>query len=157
MPVQTPVATKEDSQRRSALLRSALSVFARYGYRKASMDEIARAAGVSLPGLYLQFADKEDLFRAAVQHHCADALNAALAALAALAREQNSIDRRLVTAFDEWLGRYVGMAGISAQELIADTADWTRSIYADHEKRLEQAVAKAIAASPLMAVYSPAA
>ena len=39
--------------RREALLEAAVGVFARYGFRKTSMDEVARAAGVSRQGLYL--------------------------------------------------------------------------------------------------------
>ena len=34
-------------ERRAALLAAAAEVFARYGYRKASMDDVARAAGLS--------------------------------------------------------------------------------------------------------------
>jgi AcrR family transcriptional regulator len=150
---RTATAVKLDPGRRAALLDAALTVFARYGYRKASMDEIARTAGVSRQGLYLQFADKEDLFRASVQHHYARALNAALEALG---DKEQSIDHRLVAAFDEWLGRYVGMMGVGAWELIADTEKLTGSVMAEHEKRFEQAVAKAIAASPLMGAYAPA-
>jgi AcrR family transcriptional regulator len=144
---------KVNAQRRAALLDAALTVFARYGYRKASMDEIARSAGVSRQGLYLHFADKEELFRASVGHHYAQALDAALAALV---DKERSIDHRLAAAFDEWLGRYVGVMGVGAWELIADTEQLTGSIMAEHEKRFEQAVAKAIAASPLMGVYAPA-
>ena len=118
----------------------------------AHANEIARTAGVSRPGLYLYFAGKEDLFRASVRYHYARALNAALAAL--IDNEQ-SIDDRLVAAFGEWFGRHFGIMGVGAWELIADTEKLTGSILAEHEKRFEQAVVKAIAASPLMGVYAP--
>jgi len=150
---RTAANVKVDPGRRAALLDAALTVFARYGYRKASMDEIARAAGVSRQGLYLQFADKEDLFRASVQHHYARTLNGALAALG---DKEQSIDRRLIAAFDEWLGRYVGMIGASTRELIADAEKLTGSVMAENEKRFDQAVAKAIAGSPLIDAYAPA-
>src|SRR5664279_833000 len=52
--------------RRGAVLSSALTTFARFGYRKTSMDEVARAARISRPGLYFLFESKEDLFRSAV-------------------------------------------------------------------------------------------
>jgi len=153
MTTKTAPSGKVDSGRRAALLDAALTVFARYGYRKASMDEIARTAGVSRQGLYLQFADKEDLFRASVQHHCARTLNGALAALA---DKEHSIDDRLVATFDEWLGRYVGKIGVSTRELIEDTEKLTGSVMAETDKRFEQAVARAIAASPLIGAYAPA-
>ena len=48
-----------DDPRRSRVLEAALGVFLRYGFRKTSMDEVARAADLSRQGLYLQFATKE--------------------------------------------------------------------------------------------------
>ena len=47
----------ETDTRQEAVLEAAVGVFARYGFRKTSMDEVARAAGVSRQGLYLQFAE----------------------------------------------------------------------------------------------------
>ena len=55
-----------DRTRQERVLAAALGVFGRYGFRKTSMDEVARAAGISRQGLYLYFASKEALFRAAV-------------------------------------------------------------------------------------------
>ena len=153
MAVQPSTTSKAEPRRRTALLDAALTVFARYGYRKASMDEIARVANVSRQGLYLNFADKEGLFRASVEHHYASALGAATVSLL---DKQLPIDERLVAAFDEWLGRYVSIKGADPAELLADVAKLTGSIMFDHEKQFEQAVAKAIADSPLKAAYAPA-
>jgi AcrR family transcriptional regulator len=152
MRTQAP-STSKATPRRTTLLDAALTVFARYGYRKASMDEIARVAGVSRQGLYLNFADKEDLFRASVQHHYASALRAATISLL---DKQRSLNERLVAAFDEWLGRYVSIRGADTSELLADVTELTGSIMFDHEKQFEQAVAKAIADSPLKGAYAPA-
>ncbi|OWV77171.1 TetR family transcriptional regulator [Rhizobium sp. R339] len=46
------------------ILDAALPVFARYGFQKTTMADIARAAGISRASLYLAFNSKEDLFRA---------------------------------------------------------------------------------------------
>ena len=139
--------------RRRALLDAAIEVFARFGYRKTSMDDVARAAGVSRQGLYLHFADKEDLFRATVQH----GLRAHLAAaVAALADETQSLESRLVTAFDEWLGRRIGMAGAGASDLIESSGALAGTILSEHGARFDKAVAHAISTSPLMAVYARA-
>ena len=54
--------------RRRAVIESALDTFARRGYRETSMEEVARRARISRPGLYLYFASKPDLLRAAVEH-----------------------------------------------------------------------------------------
>lgn len=55
----------ENEDRKSALiLDAALPVFARYGFQKTAMADIARAAGISRASLYLSFNSKEELFRA---------------------------------------------------------------------------------------------
>jgi AcrR family transcriptional regulator len=49
---------------RGLLLRAAEQVFARVGYEKAQMEEIAEAAGFSKGALYAHFKSKEELFLA---------------------------------------------------------------------------------------------
>ncbi len=50
-------------EKRSAVFEAAADVFSRYGFRRTSMNDVAEAAGVSRPALYLMFENKEDLFR----------------------------------------------------------------------------------------------
>jgi len=47
---------------------AATTAFLRYGFKKTSMDDVARAAGVSRQGLYLYFDTKDLLFREALQY-----------------------------------------------------------------------------------------
>ena len=54
----------QNDQRAAHILDTALPVFVRYGFRKTSMTDIARAAGISRASLYLIFNSKEELFRA---------------------------------------------------------------------------------------------
>jgi AcrR family transcriptional regulator len=49
---------------RARLLDAAAEVFARHGYERATIDEIARAAGLSKGSVYWNFASKEELFLA---------------------------------------------------------------------------------------------
>lgn len=49
------------------ILDAAATVFARYGYRRASMDAVAAEAGLSRQGLYRHFAAKDALFAAVVE------------------------------------------------------------------------------------------
>jgi AcrR family transcriptional regulator len=49
--------------RRAAILNAAKTVFSLYGYQRASMADIAQAAGLSRPALYEHFRSKEDVFR----------------------------------------------------------------------------------------------
>jgi AcrR family transcriptional regulator len=52
--------------KRRALLDGALEVFAQDGYARASIDAIARRAGVSTRTIYNQFGDKATLFEAVI-------------------------------------------------------------------------------------------
>ena len=52
------------------VLRAASSVFCEQGYGSASMDAIAREAGVSKATLYAHFAGKDELFAAIVGTEC---------------------------------------------------------------------------------------
>lgn len=42
---------------------AALRLFARYGYKRSSMDDIAKEAGLSKATLYFHFKGKDDIFR----------------------------------------------------------------------------------------------
>jgi len=50
--------------KRETILDSAFDLFRHYGYRRTSMEDIARAAGVAKGTLYLYFTSKEELFEA---------------------------------------------------------------------------------------------
>jgi AcrR family transcriptional regulator len=47
----------------AAIVAAATTLFARYGYRRTSIDEIARAADIAKGTLYLYFDSKEACFR----------------------------------------------------------------------------------------------
>jgi AcrR family transcriptional regulator len=99
------IASTSDNTRQERVLAAALEVFGRYGFRKASMDEIARSADISRQGLYLYFANKDALFRAAVRQE----LDTALGEVSrGLNQKGVGLERRVVAALDAWLGRYVG-------------------------------------------------
>ncbi len=89
------VRTVADERRRQ-LLDAAVEAFLRFGFKKASMDDVARAAGVSRQALYLHFANKEALFEHAVRHVQQQAQTAAVAALH---DDDIDLEDRLVSAF----------------------------------------------------------
>ncbi|HEY0135443.1 MAG TPA: helix-turn-helix domain-containing protein, partial [Nannocystis sp.] len=51
---------------RARILDAAAQQFVRHGYRKASIDEIAKQAGIGKGTLYLHFATKTDVLVAAL-------------------------------------------------------------------------------------------
>ncbi|WP_208354421.1 TetR/AcrR family transcriptional regulator [Pseudaestuariivita rosea] len=55
--------------RRKAILEAAFATFATYGFRRTSMEDIAKAANLSRPALYLHFKNKEDIFRSLAQYY----------------------------------------------------------------------------------------
>jgi len=70
--------------KRQAILDAAFTVFARDGYRPASVDTVAATAGVAKHTIYNHFGDKQSLFRAAVSALADDALARNLAAVESL-------------------------------------------------------------------------
>jgi TetR/AcrR family transcriptional regulator of autoinduction and epiphytic fitness len=132
--------------RQAIVLDAAVAVFARYGFRKTSMDEVARAAGISRQGLYLQFANKEDLFRKALVHSLDSQLRAAAAALA---RDEVSLELRLIAACDAWSGRFIGSLGSDAADLMCASTSLAGATLAQYEGEFEMALTRAIDASPL--------
>lgn len=73
---------KETDRKAGAILDAALPVFVRHGFRKTSMADIARAAGISRAALYLSFGSKEELFRAGSLRAHAKTMQSVEAALA---------------------------------------------------------------------------
>ena len=54
---------KDEKQRlkRERILEAATTLFVQYGYRKTSIDEVARAAGIAKGTLYLYYSNKAEL------------------------------------------------------------------------------------------------
>lgn len=129
--------------RRTAILDTAAKVFLRYGYKKTSMDDLARAVGLSRQALYLHFTSKEDLFRAAILKIIDDDRQAYRAALAG---EGLDLFDRLLAAFLAFHGKsisevdsqYVGEL-LEAASLVGDApAEHDRKFLADLTKLLSE-------------------
>jgi AcrR family transcriptional regulator len=136
-----PAAT--DTDRRATVLDAALVTFARFGYRKTSMDEVAQAAHISRPGLYFLFASKENLFRAAVTR----ALEGDIAAVErVLTGSDRPLRERLLESFDHWAGRYVGPLSRDISTVIEDNPDLLGTIVKTAPRRFEELITDAIAA-----------
>jgi AcrR family transcriptional regulator len=138
-----PSAQPTDSARREQVLSVALEVFGRYGFRKTSMDEVARSAEISRQGLYLYFASKEALFRAAVRQELDTALSEASRCLD---EENVGLEDRVAAALDAWMGRFVGsMLASDIANMLENSAmqlgDMAAEFSAAFEARLSSAIA----------------
>ncbi len=59
--------TRIQAEKREQILEAALDIFSTHGFRGATIDQIASAAGMSKPNLLYYFRRKEDVFTALIQ------------------------------------------------------------------------------------------
>lgn len=131
----------DEGDRRERVLTSALATFARFGYKKTSMEDVARAADISRPGLYFLFASKQALFQAAVTQ----ALEGDVAAAGhCLADRQRPLRDRLIEAFDRWTGRYVGPMAGEVAVLMETNPELLGSLVAEYPRRFLEMVTDAV-------------
>ncbi len=64
---QTKKRTRIQAEKEARILDGALEVFSRYGYRGATVDQIAAAAGMSKPNLLYYFRRKHDIYLAVLR------------------------------------------------------------------------------------------
>jgi AcrR family transcriptional regulator len=68
--------------KRQRAIEAGARIFLRFGFARATMGDIALAAGMSRPALYLIFSSKEEVFEAVVAHWIEDSLARIAAGLA---------------------------------------------------------------------------
>jgi AcrR family transcriptional regulator len=122
---------------------SFMGIFARVGFRKASMDDLARATGVSRQALYNRFGSKAELIEwtmnAMIERSLAEALRR-------LDSPGATLVVRLLAALDAWAGQYMAMLrasphGIEVAVMVApDPAEAVRAA----ERKLIAAMANTI-------------
>jgi AcrR family transcriptional regulator len=88
--------------RHTAILDAALRVFGQYGYRRTSMDDIAREAAIGKGTIYLSFASKDEVFRALSQRLSQRMLGGAEAAR----RRPGTTADKLAAMNAAWFGTY---------------------------------------------------
>ena len=121
----TEAPLTESDSRRARILEGAMKVFLAYGYQRVTMDDIARAAEVSRPALYLVFKNKADIYRAIGTTLLDASAEAAETALAA----DGSFTERLMGAIENSL--IAMMKTISDSPHGAELLDMKNSLAAD--------------------------
>ena len=86
--------------KRAAILTAALVLFGRYGYRRTSIDDLARETGIAKGTVYLYFSTKEEIFRALCDTVMARVLAAAARASTTPAPLAERLRRVLAAKFD---------------------------------------------------------
>lgn len=129
-------------ERRERILDGAFKVFLAYGYNRTTMDDIAKAAEISRPALYLIFRNKTDIYRALASRF----LNAALGQTEAVLASKGTLAERLDRMCEEVF--YCMMREIEATPHGADLLDMKNSLAGDvmgeWRARLDAALARAI-------------
>jgi AcrR family transcriptional regulator len=102
--------------KKNRILAAARSVFLSYGFKRVNMNDIAEAAGVSRPALYVLFKNKEEIFIAAYLRWVDETIAQVEAAMARTALPKEKIAR----AFEIWaVGPFeLTRASPAAEELV---------------------------------------
>jgi AcrR family transcriptional regulator len=87
--VKTNQDPSRDLAKRVAVYEAAAKVFARYGFKRTTMNDVAQAAGISRPALYLMFDNKEHLFHELAAFRLDQAIEKASSVLASKANVQD--------------------------------------------------------------------
>ena len=95
--------------RREAILRAALQVFSDYGYRRASLEDIASQAEMSRTALYHHFRSKEQIFIEMIEDLHARTQQQAERAVAS----EEPLEWRLVAFLEAKLGHIYGLIDAS--------------------------------------------
>ena len=140
-------------ERRDAILQAAISLFAQRGFADAGISDIARVAGVSHGTVFLYFASKDALFRAAIleplEEFAARSLQIMDGEGSALARVRRLVrDQVQETAEERIYLQVVGEARAKA-ERFGDLATQITAVIYRVVSRLADLVAEGMAAGEL--------
>lgn len=129
---QPSAAERLTGDKRESILEAALSRFGRYGYRRTSMEEIARDAEIAKGTIYLYFSSKDELFAALTERLVDQAMaNARKAA----ALDSPFVDRMIgvldakVGAFYRWV-----LSSPHVQELIDEKSRLSQQTFTEFDQ-----------------------
>ena len=141
--------------RQDAILDAAFQTFAAYGFKRSSMDDIARAAGMSRTALYLHFRSKEDIFRTLGIRYFEQAL---VDLEAALHQPGLTLEQALMAGFVAKDGKFmeVVLSTPHGAELMDAGFALTRDLAVEGEARMAMVLANWLAARGVPADLGPA-
>jgi AcrR family transcriptional regulator len=137
--------TNPSDERRKRILECAFDVVLRYGYQRMTMDDVAKACGMSRPALYLQFKNKGEIYQAIASDMMGRALERAQAAL----HGPEPIEQRLFLALKHGILDPVGFLQSTAHgaELMDMKHELAGNVMADWHAKKSQMIAAALDAS----------
>ncbi len=138
-------ALEAGSQKKGIILDAAIPVFGRFGFKKTSVDDLAKAAQISKQGLYLHFSSKEEVFLAAMQKYLDDGLALVQEALSS---PNAPLFKRLMGAMDAWFGRHLATFSPESLDVIPAGDQLSGSRIEEYKAAFQGKLAKAITDSP---------
>ena len=126
---------------RERILGAAFTLFGRYGFKRTSMEDIASEAGLSRTALYLQFRNKEDIFRDLAGGLHEEGLSGAEAALAG----ERPLAEKLRAAVEAKTLRMIEVIQASphGSELMDEKNRLCGDLATDSERRFQRMLARA--------------
>jgi AcrR family transcriptional regulator len=85
--------------KRARILEAAMTLVLAYGFSRTTMDDIARAAEMSRPALYLLFRNKTEIYRAIAGQH----LDQSVSRAEAILRQEGAFSDRMMSMIEECL------------------------------------------------------
>ena len=137
--------------RRAEILDAALQMFGQYGYRRTSMDDVAREADIAKGTIYLSFTSKEEVFQALGERLSQRMLAGAEAA----SRRPGTTADKLAAMHAAWFGTYADTISRSphAAELLDAkhrlSADLVANAASRYKRLVRDVLAEAAAAGEL--------
>ena len=141
------------AERRAQLLGVARRLFARDGYRGASMESIAEAAGVTKPVLYQHFSSKRALYSALLANDLGR-LTQELEAAFSQAEDNEERLRRGFGAYLDFVDRHEDAFRLLFTEALGLDADFQRQV-TEFRRWVAARVARIIAAEAGLAAPGP--
>jgi AcrR family transcriptional regulator len=137
----TKLTAGQAAATRERILTAAFTLFGRYGFKRTSMEDIASEAGLSRAGLYLQFRNKEDIFRELAGGLHEEALSGAEAALSS----DQPLENRLHAAVEAKTLRMIEIIHASphGSELVDEKNRLCGDLAVDSELRFQRMLARA--------------
>lgn len=122
------------------VIAEARKIFLRYGFRRATMGEIADAANMSRPALYLVFPSKEEILTAVLTEVCREMLDEIRSGIDNFETEKE----KLVFAFEIWGVRPFEIMRESpdARDLLESGYEFASRVTADAFATFENIIAK---------------
>lgn len=132
----------ENADKVEKVLGAARPVFLRYGYKRTTMNDIAEAAKMSRPAVYLVFPSKEEIFAAVLQQALQEMLDVVRFGLV----RYDSVPEKMAFAFETWCVQPYEMtlASPDAKDLLESGYEYANDVVSAAFAEFEAMVAEVL-------------